>query len=97
MRTWHPKSWSEQARDKADLAYFSWFDAKYSNRKVYPGDEELHEKEKDTAFWVATFANSYRPPIIRYRAAKRFRRLVRKGTAPAGLKKYVKEVNYYGT
>ena len=78
MRTYHPGSWSEQAREKAALMYVQWYDAVNSTKPVYPGDEELNEKEKDPQYWVAMIANSYRAPIIRYRAVKSFKRLVKK-------------------
>lgn len=82
MRTYHPASWSEQAREKAALMYIQWYDAVNRTKPVYPGDKELAEAEKDPQYWVAMIANSYRAPVIRYRAVKSFKRLVKKNKKP---------------
>lgn len=62
MRTYHPASWSVQARRMCDNQ-IEQINAGYTtiDRAVY------------------FFSNSYRAPIIRQRAAKRFGRLVRAG------------------
>ena len=78
MRTYHPGSWSEQAREKAALMYVQWYDAVNSTEPVYSGDEELAEAEKNPQYWIAMIANSYRAPIIKYRAIKSFKRLIKK-------------------
>ena len=56
MRTWHPDSWTVQARELADN-FYSWDD-------------------KDHAFM--SLRHSYRHPLIRLRACKRFGKLRRK-------------------
>lgn len=56
MRTWHPESWSVQARDLADR-FFAWEDKEAALRGLH---------------------NSYRCPLIRQRAIKRFIRKYKK-------------------
>lgn len=56
MKTYRPKSYSEQARILADN-FLVW---------------EEREEAKETLF------NSYRCPLVRYRACKRFGRKCRK-------------------
>ena len=56
MNTYHPKSWSEQARELADK-FFEW-------------------EDKDAA--IIALKNSYRAPIIKLRAIKRFKRKLQK-------------------
>ena len=73
MRTYHPASWSEQAREKAMKSYLQWYEAMHSEFN-YPGDEEYRNPE----YWIKEIANSYRPAIIRYRAVKSFKRLIKK-------------------
>lgn len=62
MKTWHPKTWSEQAREKSNH---------------YVG--RVNRGELTIAEAVERISNSYRHPLIRNRAAKRFGRLVREG------------------
>lgn len=61
MKTWHPDSWSKQARELADTIYSQYLD----------GSRSLEDAEN-------FFSNSYRNPLERRRAAKRFGRLLRK-------------------
>lgn len=63
MRTYHPKSWSEQAREMADKQ--AW--------------QVNHYVDYTIADAVCFFSISYRHPLIRNRAAKRFGHLVRAG------------------
>lgn len=56
MRTWHPKSWSAQARELADR-FLMW-------------------EDKEDA--LKSLENSYRHPLIRQRAIKRFIRKIKK-------------------
>ena len=77
MRRYRPKSWSHQPRYKADQAY--WFFCNANHDGFDSMDTEWIAEMADKNTHVHDFSNSYRAPIIRYRAAKRFRRLVRKG------------------
>lgn len=63
MRTYHPESWSVQARKLADKIY----------NQLGEGECKYSLKEAENFF-----SNSYRPPLIRQRAVKRFGRLVRR-------------------
>lgn len=63
MRTWHPDSWSKQARELADRIY----------NQLGEGEDKYSLKEAENFF-----SNSYRHPLIRQRAAKRFGRLIRR-------------------
>ena len=63
MRTYHPESWSVQARELADRIY----------NQLGEGENKYSLKEAENFF-----SNSYRHPLIRQRAAKRFGRLVRR-------------------
>ena len=56
MKTWHPKSYSQQARDFVDVML------KY-----------VHTQE-DYDWAVNTLFNSYRGPLVKMRATKRFKR-----------------------
>lgn len=60
MKTYHPKSWSQQAREMAD---------KQVRQTLEDGDPTY-------SLWF--FSHSYRHPLIRRRAAKRFGREMRK-------------------
>lgn len=57
MRTYHPKSWSQSARELAD-------------RIAWNVEEGYCSMKSGREF----FSNSYRHPLIRHRAAKRFGR-----------------------
>lgn len=61
MKQYRPRSWSQQARTKADKIVIA----------VERGWDTLPEA-------IDFFRTSYRAPIIRYRAAKRFGRIARK-------------------
>ena len=63
MRNYHPKSWSAQARELTDRIY----------NQLGEGENKYSLKEAENFF-----SNSYRHPLIRQRAAKRFGRLVRR-------------------
>lgn len=67
MRTWRPKSWSQQAREMCDQQI------EYINADIGTVEFALH-----------LFSNSYRAPLIRYRAAKRFGRKRRAGLVKEG-------------
>lgn len=73
-RTWHPKSWSQQAREKADNTYRS-FMIHHATLVNYIDSERIEITGEAGA--VCSLAASYRAPIIRYRAAKRLGRLIR--------------------
>lgn len=62
MRTWHPDSWSKQARELGDRAIDN----------VNCGAWCIEQARR-------FFALSYRPELIRMRAAKRFWRYVKMG------------------
>jgi hypothetical protein len=62
MYTYHPKSWSQSAREFCD---------NYVNL-INTGWGTVEKAEK-------LFSTSYRHPLIRHRAAKRFGRLLRMG------------------
>lgn len=81
MKSFHPASWSQQARKLADNQ-FDWF--RRANECGDP-DSWLIQKDPNTGLsladeesYVIFFSTSYRHPRIRHRAAKRFGRLVRK-------------------
>lgn len=59
------KSWSQQSRKLCDKALFYYYNAEYPN---------YGEKEA-----IEFFQNSYRSPLIKARASKRFGRIIRKG------------------
>ena len=61
MKTWHPDSWSKQARELANTIYIQYIE----------GSRSLEDS-------VNFFSNSYRSPLERRRAAKRFGRLRRR-------------------
>ena len=69
MKTFHPCSWSAQARDFADAIYESgvWM--------VTLGEWNEEQRKREL---MAHLQNSYRPKIIVYRAAKRLYRKYKK-------------------
>ena len=73
MYTYHPKSWSQQARALSDA-------------KIESVKSGWCTIEKAREF----FRNSYRHPLIRLRAAKRFERWVRAGKVKENLEEYRK-------
>ena len=80
MRTYHPDSWSQQARKMADNYFADWRDANDGTmEKMYtdPRDKKFIEEEKCEQNHVKYIHHSFRHPLIRRRAAKRFGRLVR--------------------
>lgn len=70
-RTYHPKSWTQQAREMADKIF----------RQViyytYAHPEEWHEEFTPEEWATEFFQNSYRHPLIRERAAGRYGRKIR--------------------
>ena len=64
MRSYYPKSWTQQARKMADNQI-----------------EQILDGEITRAEATRFFADSYHAPIIRYRAAKRFGREMRKNNS----------------
>lgn len=79
MKRYKAKSWSHQARYKADLAYWWYWNAINGKLDEQYKDEEFIKCMADRESHILDIAYSYRPPIIRCRAAKRFRRLIRRG------------------
>jgi hypothetical protein len=73
MYTWHPESWSKQARNM-------------SNNEIWSVNNGWTTIEGAIRF----FSNSYRAPIIRQRAAKRFGRYVRAGKVKNNWEEYYK-------
>lgn len=73
MKTWHPESWSQQARNLSNNVIES----------VNTGYKTIKEA---TDF----FSHSYRAPLIRYRAAKRFGHKVREGKIHENFTEYYK-------
>ena len=73
MKTWHPESWSQQARNMSNNMIES----------VNVGYETIEGA-------IHFFSHSYRAPLIRHRAAKRFGRKVREGKVHENLVEYYK-------
>lgn len=73
MKTWHPESWSKQARNM-------------SNDMI----ESINVGYETIEGAINFFSRSYRAPLIRYRAAKRFGRKVREGKVHENLTEYYK-------
>ena len=88
MKNYRPASWSEQARALANHQYETWKEIQEHPEKAqmwYAHDFRLDKNfnpvmisNATIAYYVDFFSCSYRPPIIRQRAAKRFGRLIRK-------------------
>lgn len=74
--TWHPKSWSQQAREKADATYHNYIVGNCTYT-IWLIDTFDRAEIGGEAGAVRSLAASYRAPIIRYRAAKRLGRLIR--------------------
>ena len=71
--TYHPKSWSQQAREMC-------------NNEIASIECGYNTIEGARRF----FSRSYRAPIIRQRAAKRFGRMVRTGKVHENMEEYYK-------
>ena len=70
-RTYHPKSWSQQARSMADVIFEQVIYFNY----IHP---ENWEHEESPEKWATEFFQaSYRHPLIRSRAAGRYGRMLR--------------------
>lgn len=82
MKTYRPKSWNKQARMMADNQYWYYYNAINNSFPESITDEKWKKEMAEIDTYRHFFANSYRPPIIRYRAAKRFRRLRRANKKP---------------
>lgn len=77
MIKYRPKSWSQQAREMADKQFATYVAAnECGDPESWLLDPKLRLWEEE--HYLHFFSNSYRAPIIRQRAAKRFGRLVRK-------------------
>lgn len=75
-RSYHAQSWSEQAREKANTAYYNYIVGNCTYT-VWLIDTLDRAEIGGEAGAVRSLAASYRAPIIRYRAAKRLGRLIR--------------------
>lgn len=80
MRTYHPRSWSEQARRKAYGLFDYVMNMTYNNKELsfYDNMGEYHENVTPEQYVAHVLSHSYRAEIIRYRAAKRFGRMWRR-------------------
>lgn len=81
MRTYHPKSWSQQARELGDRIVDN----------VNSGDWCLEQARR-------FFVLSYRHPLIKQRAAKRFYRLYHAGKvheSPVAVSRWKEYKKYY--
>lgn len=78
-RSYHVQSWSEQARRRAYGLFDYVMNMTYNNKELDFYDEmgEYHENVTPEQYAAHALSISYRPEIIRYRAAKRFGRLIR--------------------
>ena len=72
MRTYHPASWSKQARNLANNLFATYKDVMEGK---YNDDPKFVQKMKDE--WRLHTFHSYRHPLIAGRAMKRFGRLVK--------------------
>ena len=82
MRTWHPASWSKQARALAEGQYWYYYNITHDTFDYVVTDENWLKEMAKLDTYRHFFSNSYRAPIIRYRAAKHFRRLRRANKKP---------------
>ena len=82
-RTYHPRSWSEQARRRAYGLFDYVMNITYNNKELgfYDNMGEYHENVTPEQYVAHALSISHRPEIIRYRAAKRFGRMWRKHLA----------------
>ena len=83
MRSYHPKSWSEQARRRANGLFSVVMSMMHNNKELGFHDEmgEYHENVAPEQYVVHALSTSRKPKVIRYRAAKRFGRMWRKHLA----------------
>ena len=75
-RSYHVQSWSEQARRKANETYYNYIVGNHTYT-IWLIDTLDRAEIGGEIGAVYSLANSYRVPIIRYRAAKRLGRLIR--------------------
>lgn len=82
-RTYHPESWSDQARRRADGLFGYVIYMTYRNKELgfYDNMGEYHENVAPEEYVAHSLSISRKPKIIRYRAAKRFGRMWRKHLA----------------
>lgn len=73
MRTYHPQSWSQQAREMADNMFNNVIYYTYTHPEKWP--DVMKQTPEQAA--IEFFQTSYRHPLIRERAAGRFGRLLR--------------------
>ena len=76
-RAWRAKSWSAQARVMAKKLYREYVE---NNSTDLVFNSKTHEVKEVSGHEAAMYflATSYRAPIIKYRAAKRLGRMMRK-------------------
>ncbi len=79
MRTYHPASWSQRAREMANVQFRQVIYYTY----IHPEKWTLERTPEETA--IELFNTSYRHSLIRERAAKRFGRLMREYKRKRGL------------
>lgn len=79
-RTYHPNSWSAQARKMSNLIFNSVVNKMNKNEifEYYTLDGEYRVNVSPEEWASHCFNTSYRADIIRQRAAKRFGRKIRK-------------------
>ena len=82
-RTYHVWSWSEQARRKANGLFIYVMDMVYRDKELgfFDNMGEYHDNVTPEQYVAHSLSISHKPEIIRYRAAKRFGRLLRKHLA----------------
>lgn len=82
MRKYRPQSWSAQAREKGDNAIYNIMSEPHKVMAEFfdpvNGYRDVEMWSNSIAYNMHNISNSYRPAIIRNRAAKRVRRFVRK-------------------
>lgn len=80
MRTYHPASWSQQAREFANKIYIQVIEMyeKGKTAEYYDLDGNYHGDVDPEEWGIHIFQFSYRHPLIRTRAAGIFGRKIRK-------------------
>ena len=78
-RTYHPKSWSAQARGRANGLFRHVMSMMRNNKEFgfYDDMGEYHENVTPGQYVAHALSISRKPKVIRYRAAKRLGRLIR--------------------
>lgn len=82
-RTYHPRSWSEQARGRANGLFRFVMHMMNNNKEFSFHDDmgEYHENVTPGQYVAHALNSTHRPKVVRYRAAKRFGRMWRKHLA----------------